>query len=151
MTNYSPTILYIDDESDQRMFLAALLEYRGYGVRTARGALDALELIVTERFDAVIVDYELPDMTGAQLAQEIRALEPSARIILFSGRPHLPAGELTYVDAYWSCRQSTDLINPLRLDRQREETYEKLVVIHCGSCVVIHCRTPDPRRGSGPN
>jgi CheY-like chemotaxis protein len=100
MTNYSPTILYIDDESDQRIFLAALLEYRGFRVRTARGALDALERIVTERFDAVIVDYELPDMTGAQLAQEIRALEPSARIILFSGRAHLPAGELTYVDAH---------------------------------------------------
>ena len=55
---------------------------------------------MTERFDAVIVDYELPDMTGAQLAQEIKALEPSARIILFSGRAHLPAGELTYVDAH---------------------------------------------------
>src|ERR1700687_5628246 len=100
MTNYSPTILYIDGETEQRIFLAALLEYRGFRVRTARGALDALELIVTERFDAVIVDYELPDMTGAQLAQEIRALEPSARIILFSGRAHLPAGELTYVDAH---------------------------------------------------
>ena len=51
MTNYSPTILYIDDESDQRIVLAALLEYRGFRVRTARRALDALELIVTERFE----------------------------------------------------------------------------------------------------
>ena len=100
MTKHSPTILYIDDESDQRIFLGALLEYRGFRVRTARRALDALELIVTERFDAVIVDYELPDMTGAQLAQEIRAVEPSARVILFSGRAHLPAGELAYVDVH---------------------------------------------------
>jgi CheY-like chemotaxis protein len=100
MTNYSPTILYIDDASDQRIFLAALLEYRGFRVTTARRALDALELMVTERFDAVIVDYELPDMTGAQLAQEIRAFDPSARIILFSGRSHLPPGELTYVDVH---------------------------------------------------
>lgn len=100
MTNYSPTILYVDDETDQRIFLAAILEYRGYRVKTAKRALDALELIVTERFDVVIVDYELPDMTGAQLAQEIRALEPSARIILFSGRVHLPAGELAYFDVH---------------------------------------------------
>ena len=48
----------------------------------------------------MIVDYELPDMTGAQLAQEIRAVEPSARVILFSGRAHLPAGELAYVDVH---------------------------------------------------
>ena len=51
MTNYSPTILYIDDETDQRILLTALLEYRGFRVRTARRALDALELIVTERFE----------------------------------------------------------------------------------------------------
>src|ERR1700680_1187772 len=98
MTNYS--ILYVDHETDQRIFLAAVLEYRGFRVRTARHALDALELIVTERFDVVIVDYELPDMTGAQLAQEIRAVEPSARVILFSGRAHLPPGELAYVDVH---------------------------------------------------
>src|ERR1700681_1751352 len=98
MTNYS--ILYIDGETEQRIFLAALLEYRGFRVRTARRALDALELIATERFDVVIVDYALPDMTGAQLAQEIRAVEPSARVILFSGRAHLPAGELAYVDVH---------------------------------------------------
>jgi hypothetical protein len=44
MTNYSTTILYIDGETEQRIFLAALLEYRGFRVRTARRALDALEL-----------------------------------------------------------------------------------------------------------
>jgi CheY-like chemotaxis protein len=100
MTDYSLSILYVDDESDQRIFLAALLEYRGFRLRTARRALDALELMAMERFDLVIVDYELPDMTGAQLAHEIRAIEPSARVILFSGRAHLPAGELTYVDVH---------------------------------------------------
>ena len=100
MINYPPTILYIDDETDQRIFLSAMLEYRGFRVRTARRALDALEMMASEWFDVVIADYELPDMTGAQLAQEIRAFEPSARIILFSGRPHLPAGELTYVDVH---------------------------------------------------
>jgi DNA-binding NarL/FixJ family response regulator len=55
---------------------------------------------VTERFDAVIVDYELPDKTGAQLAQEIRAVEASVRIIVFSGRVHLPPGELAYLDVH---------------------------------------------------
>jgi DNA-binding NtrC family response regulator len=100
MTKYSPTILYVDDETDQRLFLAAILEYRGFRVKTAKRAVDALQLIATEHFAVVIVDYELPDMTGAQLAQEIRAVEPSARVILFSGRAHLPAGELAYVDVH---------------------------------------------------
>jgi CheY-like chemotaxis protein len=109
MSNYSPTILYIIiprpfSTSMMRLtnefFLTALLEYRGFRVRTAGCALDALEIIATERFDVVIIDYDLPEMTGAQLAQEIRAFEPSARVMLFSGRAHLPAGELTYVDVH---------------------------------------------------
>ena len=49
-------------------------------------------------FDVMIIDYELPEMTGAQLAQKIRALEPEAQILLLSRRSHLPAGELVYVD-----------------------------------------------------
>jgi CheY-like chemotaxis protein len=143
MTNYSPTILYIDDESDQRIFLGALLEYRGFRVRTVRRGLDALELMVTERFDAVIVDYDLPDMTGTQLAQEIRAFEPSARVILFSGRAHLTAGELKYVDVHivngslldniietirglLELPAGPDLISTLQLDRQRGATKNKL-------------------------
>ena len=100
MTDYSLSILYVDDETDQRLFLAAILEYRGFRIKTAKRAVDALQLIATEHFAVVIVDYELPDMTGAQLAQEIRAVEPSARVILFSGRAHLPAGELAYVDVH---------------------------------------------------
>jgi CheY-like chemotaxis protein len=47
MTKYSQTILCVDDETEQRIFLAALLEYRGFRVRTAKRALDALELIAT--------------------------------------------------------------------------------------------------------
>jgi len=100
MTDDSPRILYVDTEADQRILLAAMLEYRGFHVSTAKRALDALQLIAMEHFHIVVVDYELPDMTGAQLAQEIRAVEPQARVILFSGRPHLPAGELAFVDVH---------------------------------------------------
>ena len=100
MTNDSTTILYVDDETDQRIFLAAMLEYRGFHVSTAKSALDALQLIATDQFHIVILGYELPDMTGAQLAQEIRAAEPSARIILLSRRTHLRTGELAYVDVH---------------------------------------------------
>ena len=100
MTNDSPRILYVDTEIDQRPYLAAMLEYRGFRVSIAKRALDALQLIVTEHFHIVLIDYELPDMPGAQLAQEIRTVEPQARVILFSGRPHLPAGELAFVDVH---------------------------------------------------
>lgn len=100
MTETFPRLLYVEDDPNQRMLLSAILEQSGFRVFSAQRALDGLELAAQECFDAVILDYDLPDMTGAQLAQEIRALEPAAKIILLSGRGQLPAGELVYVDIH---------------------------------------------------
>ena len=95
-----PLLLYVEDDPQQRMLLSAVLAQAGFRVRTAGCARDGVELAAQETFDAVIVDYDLPDMTGAQLAQEIRAFEPFAKVVLLSGRPNLPAGELVYVDIH---------------------------------------------------
>jgi DNA-binding NtrC family response regulator len=100
MTNRTPTVLYVDHDIDERILVAAILGARGFSVRTAKSALNAIELVSMQGFDVVMIDYSLPDMTGAQLAQEIRAVEPQARVILLSGRPHLPAGELAYIDVH---------------------------------------------------
>ena len=76
--------------------------------RTAKSALNALELVSTEGFDVVIIYYKLPDMTGSQLAEEIRGVEPSVRIILLSGRPRLPVGKLANVDDHIVSRSLLD-------------------------------------------
>lgn len=98
MKNTFPTILYAEHSAPRRPRLSADLERAGFLVTTAECAVDALELTARCAFDVMILDYELLDMTGAQLAQEIRALEPGAQILLLSRRSHLPAGELVYVD-----------------------------------------------------
>jgi DNA-binding NtrC family response regulator len=100
MTNRTPMPLYVDHDIDERILVAAILEARGFSIRTAKSAFNAMELVSIQSSDVVIVVYFLPDMTDAQLAQEIRAVEPSARAILLSGRPHLPGGEMAYVDVY---------------------------------------------------
>jgi CheY-like chemotaxis protein len=100
VTDTLPTVLCVDDDADQRMLLSAVLEHFGFHVMVAKSALDALEIAQWFPFEAALLDYELPDMTGAQLAHEIRAVEPNAAIILLSGYPHLHAGELIYVDAH---------------------------------------------------
>jgi len=82
------------------MLLVTDLEHCGFRARAAECAFDALELMAREPSDVVILDYDLPDMTGAQLAQEIRATKPLAQILLLSVRTHLPAGELVYVNVF---------------------------------------------------
>jgi len=108
MSNDTPTILYVDGDIGKRILVAVLLADRGFSVRTAKSALNALELVSTQTFDVVIIDYTLPDMTGVQLAREIRSLELSARIILVSTRAHLPAEELAYVDVHMAKGSAVD-------------------------------------------
>jgi DNA-binding NtrC family response regulator len=68
MNNDTPKILYVDDDIGQRILVAVLMADRGFSVRTAKSALNAMELVSTRTFDVVIIDYNLPDMTGVQLA-----------------------------------------------------------------------------------
>ena len=100
MTDNLPSVLCVDDDARQRMLLRAVLEHFGFHVMVAKSGLDALAIAQWFHFEAALLDYELPDMSGAQLAHEIRAVEPNAAIILLSGYPHLRAGELIYVDAH---------------------------------------------------
>jgi CheY-like chemotaxis protein len=100
VTGILPTVLCVDDDAQQRGLLRAVLEHFGFHVMAAKSAIDALEIAQWLPFDVALLDYELPDMTGAQLAHELRGIEPSAAIILLSGHPHIRAGELIYVDAH---------------------------------------------------
>jgi CheY-like chemotaxis protein len=100
VTDTLPTVLCVDDDANQRMLLRAVLEHFGFHVMGAKSALDALEIAQWLPFEVALLDYELPDMTGAHLAHEIRAVEPNAAIILLSGYPHLRAGEMIYIDAH---------------------------------------------------
>jgi CheY-like chemotaxis protein len=100
MTNYNPIALYVAHDIDDWSLVAAILENRGFSLRTSKSALNAMELVSKQGFDVVIIDDNLPGMTGVQLAQEIRAVEPSATIILLPGRPQVPATEVAFVDVH---------------------------------------------------
>jgi len=100
MTNYNPIALYVAHDIDDWSLVAAILENRGFSLRTSKSALNAMELVSKQGFDVVIIDDNLPEMTGVQLAQEIKAVEPSATIILLPGRPQVPATEEGVVDVH---------------------------------------------------
>ena len=93
-------VLYVNESPKARRRLTSILEDRGFQVETADGALEALELIRGKGFAVTLVDYQMPEMSGAQLAQEIRRLDPALPIILISGLSFLSAGELVHVDAH---------------------------------------------------
>ncbi len=87
----APRILVVDDDTAVRRVIRVFLQERGYHVRTAAGAEEALELLQNERFDIVVTDLRLPVSSGLELLEKVRARLPGVRSMLMSGDADVPA------------------------------------------------------------
>ncbi len=84
-------ILAVDDEPIVRISIKLVLASAGYSVELAASAEEALARFEDRSYDVVITDYRMPRTTGVQLAEQLKARKPAARIILLSGSPPLPS------------------------------------------------------------
>ena len=89
----SESILLVDDEADLVYAGRKMLERLGYQVVTASDGLEAFQRFLAEpnRFDLVITDQTMPDMTGEMLAREMLNVRSDLPIILCSG--HGPSAD----------------------------------------------------------
>jgi DNA-binding response OmpR family regulator/tRNA A-37 threonylcarbamoyl transferase component Bud32 len=67
------TILVVDDEELNRDMLSRRLHQRGYAVKTAPNGTAAVQTIVSERIDLVLLDLMMPGMSGMDVLREVRA------------------------------------------------------------------------------
>ncbi|HLL55637.1 MAG TPA: hybrid histidine protein kinase/response regulator SinK [Myxococcaceae bacterium] len=81
-------LLVVDDESIIRMVFRDLMG-KECEVVTAQTAEEALEHLRSGPFDLIVTDKNLPDLSGLDLAQEARRLNPDSRVILMTGYPSL--------------------------------------------------------------
>ena len=66
-------ILCIEDNPDNMTLLKRVLESRGYSLVEARNGLDALAKAEYEEIDLVLLDINLPDIDGYEVARRLRA------------------------------------------------------------------------------
>lgn len=62
-------MLFVDDDPDIREMVQTLLRAVGFQVSIAKNVADVLQLTATERFDAVLLDYWMPQFTGLELCR----------------------------------------------------------------------------------
>ena len=82
-----PVILCVDDSENQLWLRAQVLERNGYSVLTASTAANALEFLRDNAISLVISDHMLGEITGLQLAGEIKRMKPHLPVVLYSGAP----------------------------------------------------------------
>jgi signal transduction histidine kinase/DNA-binding response OmpR family regulator/CHASE3 domain sensor protein len=68
-----PLILVIDDDADARTLMRQYLEHAGYAVVTASGGADGLALARTHRPAAITLDLMMPEMSGWDVMQALKA------------------------------------------------------------------------------
>lgn len=96
------TVLWIDDSETTLLLGRAVLESVGYHVLTALNAWQGLNLLNALQVNAVIVDYQMPEMDGARLAMEIRRRKLALPIVMVSGCVAFPGAALRCVDRFVS-------------------------------------------------
>ena len=82
-----PGVLVVDDESDMRLLVEAVIERANEGLAVVGSATNGAEAIERWREvspDVILLDHQMPDMTGLEAAATILAERPDQRIILFS-------------------------------------------------------------------
>ncbi len=97
MRPLSLRILLIDDNRHGLIARRAVLEQQGHKVVIASSGRDGLEQFQSQKFDIVVTDYRMPELSGQQVIRTIRQSQPKTAIVLLSG----------YVDALGLTEQST--------------------------------------------
>ena len=85
-----PSILVVDDEPATLFGFSRYLSGAGYTVKEASCLSEAGETIWTQRFDAIILDLNLPDGNGIEWISKIRESYPDMAIVVITGRADIP-------------------------------------------------------------
>jgi signal transduction histidine kinase/ActR/RegA family two-component response regulator len=83
----APTILLVEDDHDVRSYVVEILRDLHYRVLEAHDAESALVMIDRNdvRVDLLLTDLVLPGMNGGQLAKQVKARQPQARVLIMTG------------------------------------------------------------------
>ena len=79
------SVLIVDDELKIRQLLAKALAEEGHDVVAIDGARAARQLLGTRIFDVLLVDNQMPEVTGLDLIRDITSTMPESEI----GRAHV--------------------------------------------------------------
>jgi two-component system cell cycle response regulator DivK len=70
--NGNISILYVEDNLENRILILRVLNAEGYGVDFAENATEALEAVRNKEYNLILMDINLPDIDGYTLTTQLR-------------------------------------------------------------------------------
>jgi len=87
------TILYIEDNPDNRLLVKRILLSEGYTLLEAKDALSALHILQSAHPDLILMDINMPDMDGYTLTAKIKALPEFERVPILAVTANVMRGD----------------------------------------------------------
>ncbi|HEX8993400.1 MAG TPA: response regulator [Anaerolineales bacterium] len=87
------TILYVEDNSDNRKLVRRVLEVEGYAVVEAQDGHEAMERLESGSIDLALMDINMPEMDGYTLTSTIRAMPRFAKLPIVAVTANVMRGD----------------------------------------------------------
>jgi len=85
-------VLLVDDELEFTQVLSERMKARGVDVDTAASGHEALEKVKGRSYDAIILDFSMPEMDGIETLRHLVEDNPDLQVILLTGYATLEKG-----------------------------------------------------------
>jgi len=87
------TILYIEDNIDNRTLVRRVLQIEGYRVMEAESGFRAFEILRAETPDLVLMDINLPDMDGYEITTRLKQMPSLAKVPVIAMTANVMKGD----------------------------------------------------------
>jgi DNA-binding NtrC family response regulator len=147
----NPRILLVDDDVGTRFGFVRYLSKEGYAISEAGDLGEARDAIAKKRFDAVILDVNLPDGNGIDFIESVRASDLAIPIIVITGAGDIPLAvdamrrgadnfltkpvDIAGLSVFLKKSLEIGLLKRRQVAKQRLETQEE---VFFGDCPAMH-------------
>ena len=113
-------LLLVDDDTDLAETLGEVFQMLDHDVQVAADGASAMLLLESGEFDVILLDWQLPDMTGIDVCRRYREVGGTAKVLMLTGMRDAAsremgsqAGVTSFLTKPFSLDQLTDTVNAL--------------------------------------
>jgi len=130
-----PKLLIIDDENDFRETITKRFEMRGYDVISFESGKEIEKILSKHKdIDVCILDLKMPEVSGEEVLQRIKAARPATQVIILTGHGSTESAvDLTKLDAFTYLQKPVDIEKLVKMVEEARTKHSLLLSEHEGN------------------